>query len=464
MALKDIKRGRWGRQLHVAGAGLRAGFGWAGGQLRTLGLPAEERDSARDALLQQQAQTWVRELGQLKGSIVKIGQILATYADYCLPEPVAVALHQLEADTEPLAWPRISSAIYSALAGRQSGLIVEPVPLAAASLAQVHRARRKCDGAHLCLKVLYPGIRETLDSDLDALASSLRWWLPKENRQQFDNWLDVIHAVLTEELDLLLEAQKLQRWKFRLAEDRRYIVPAVDADYSSATLLAMTYEQGVAQHDDSIRGLSLARRNQLAINMLELFLREVLIWGEMQTDPHPGNYRIRLDEAEGDSIVLLDFGSVRKVSNSLLQPLRKMVISAYQQDTGQLLDSILMAGLLDDAAPDQVKRDFVAVLMGLMEPLNYRRRLQQDAESIPSDAVDGDGNYRWAHANLPKRMGKQALASAFSRYFVFPGADFLLLSRKLAGVYAFIAALDAQFDAVPVMEKVLQDMPADLRD
>jgi hypothetical protein len=71
--------------------------------------------------------------------------------------------------------------------------------------------------------------------------------------------------------------------------------------------------------------------------------------------------------------------------------------------------------------------------------------------------VDKKGNYQWAHAQLPRRMGKQALKSASSRYFVFPGADFMLLSRKLAGVYAFIASLDARFDPSVVLESVLRE-------
>ncbi|HQQ63459.1 MAG TPA: AarF/UbiB family protein [Pseudomonadales bacterium] len=463
MSLKDIKKGRWSRQWHLANAGFKAGLGLAGGHLRTLGLPASERDAAREDLLREQAQAWVAELGQLKGSIVKIGQILATYADYCLPAAIADALHQLEADTEAVAWSRMAPLVEQALGDQQKTLIIETTPLAAASLAQVHRARRKADGAHLCLKILYPGIRETLNSDLAVVTTGLLWWLPKDEQANVRQWLVTVRNVLQEELDLALEEKKLQRWHKRLLHDRRYIVPVVAREYCSGLLLAMSYETGVVQHDPSVLALSQTRRNQLGINVLELFLREVLVWGEMQTDPHPGNYRIRLDEGKGDQIVLLDFGSVRKIEPQWLSPLRHMIVSAYRGDADALLDAVCAAGLLDASAPDVVKHDFTAVLLGMMEPLNYRAKLADDPHSVPAYAMDTEGNYQWAHAQLPKRMGKQALHSATSRYFVFPGADFMLLSRKLAGVYAFIASLDARFDASPVMEKVLQDADAQYR-
>jgi hypothetical protein len=190
--------------------------------------------------------------------------------------------------------------------------------------------------------------------------------------------------------------------------------------------------------------------------MLELLLTEILLWGEMQTDPHAGNYRIRLARQAGeiDAIVLLDFGSVRMISDQLLQPLHKMLLAAYADDKELLCAALQEAGFISEDTPNDVQSDFCEVLMGLIEPLNYKRRLEQGGD-IPSYALDAKGNYRWADARLPERMGKKALQSAFSKNFSFPGVDFMLVARKLAGVYAFIAALDAKFDGGVVMDKVI---------
>jgi predicted unusual protein kinase regulating ubiquinone biosynthesis (AarF/ABC1/UbiB family) len=462
--MKRIKTNRWQRQWHMTSAGLRAGLGLAGGHLRTLGLSGDALQEARDQLMFEQASAWVAELGELKGTVVKMGQILATYADYCLPQPIAQALHQLESETQPLAWSAILPQLEQVLGNQLTELIVDSAPLAAASLAQVHRARVKADNRALCLKILYPGVIDTLDSDLAVLATGLRWLLHGEQQHHFEQWLVVIRQVLEEELDLVLEAGKLERWAQRLSHDQRYIVPTVAQEFSSSAILAMRFESGVVQHDASVFALSQSRRNALAVAMLELLLREVLVWGEMQTDPHPGNYRIRIQEDEKDQLVLLDFGSVRPIATNLLQPLRQMVLAAWQRDPAQFLAGIFAAGLLKRTAPLDVQEAFSNVLMGLMEPLYYRNEEGVITEGVPDFAVDQDGHYCWAQARLPKRMGKQALQSAFSKHFAFPGADFMLLSRKLAGVYAFIAALDARFDGGEVMRRVVQEMPTPVQE
>jgi predicted unusual protein kinase regulating ubiquinone biosynthesis (AarF/ABC1/UbiB family) len=456
--MKEIKTGRWSRQWHIAQAGLKAGLGWAGGQLRTVGLSGDELMDARERIAYEQAAAWVAELGKLKGSVVKMGQILATYGDYCLPPPIAYALHQLEADTQPLSWLAIRPEIEAALGDKLGELLIEPSPLAAASLAQVHRARVKVDNSCLCLKILYPGVADTVDSDLAVLESGLRWSLPSNDETSFRLWLTLIRDVLEEELNLLHEAEKLLLWRQRLSQDSRYVVPWVDARFCGPGVLAMSFEAGLSQHDDAVLALSQSRRNALAIAMLELLLREVLQWGEMQTDPHPGNYRIRLQDDAQDQLVLLDFGSVRPIARHLLLPLRQMVMAAWLRDAEAFLEGVFSAGLLARNAPLDVQGAFTSVLMGLMEPLYYCNEHGAVASDVPAHAVDADGNYLWAHALLPKRMGKQALQSAFSRHFAFPGADFLLLSRKLAGVYAFIAALDARFDGGEVMRKVVSSI------
>lgn len=459
MAINKIKQGRWRRQLHLANASVRAGLGWAGDQLNTLNLAAAERETARSGLMYKQAEIWVSQLGQLKGSIVKIGQIVATYADYCLPAPLATALHKLEADTDPLTWAAIHPHISKSLQERERELIIEPVALAAASLSQIHRARVKDDCSILCLKVLYPDIARTLDSDLAVLEQGLRVWLKKEERQRFSLWIASIHDVMTEEMDLQQEARKLKKWAGMLAGDLRYVIPVVYDHYCTQDILAMSFEPGLVQHHEAVYALSQERRNILAKNMLELFLREVFLWGEMQTDPHSGNYRIRLDSKNGDQIVLLDFGSVRKIGSHFLRPLQRMILSAYRNDRDSLLEAVFAVGLLDKSVPIGVQHAFTDVLLGLVEPLNYKVRMMADSDCIPDYAVDGQMNYCWAAAKLPKRMGKLAIHSAFNQFFSFPGADFLLFSRKLAGVYAFIATLDARFDASVIVEKVISEMP-----
>ncbi|MEZ5494965.1 MAG: AarF/UbiB family protein [Pseudomonadales bacterium] len=455
--MKRIRSSSFSRQFHLANAGIKAGLGWAAARAGTWSIAeSSEREAVREKIAAEHAQQWVQEVGELKGSVVKLGQILATYGDYCLPKSLALALHSLEAETEALEWSAIAPVINEALDANTAELDISRQALAAASLSQVHRASIKSSNCEICLKVLYPQIQNTLASDFKTLKASLIFIAKKKQKKEIAQRLDEMFSVLLEEIDLRMELKKIYRWQSRLKFDKRYIVPEVYSQYSSATVLAMSFEEGVSQNDVEIAALSQKRRNQLAANMLELLLSEILLWGEMQTDPHAGNYRIRLANSadEVDAIVLLDFGSVRNISEQLLFPLRQMLLAAYSDDSSLLCVAIQEAGFITPDAAIDVQAAFCDVLMGLMEPLNYRHRLAQGGD-IPSYALDEQGNYCWATARLPERMGKQALQSAFSKHFVFPGVDFMLIARKLAGVYAFIAALDAKFDGGIVMDKVI---------
>lgn len=458
--MKRIRSSVLSRQFHLASAGVKAGWGWTKGNIEaSLIATAGEREVARLNVMEKNAQRWVQDIGKLKGGIVKAGQILATYGDYCLPPPLAQALHGLEAETEPLRWITISPLIDTALQNKRTELVVDSTAIAAASLSQVHKARIKANKQMICLKVLYPDIEKTLASDFKVLKTALLLLMAKKHRKNLSQQLDEIIAVLLDEINLRQEAEKMQRWSQLLANDLRYVVPVVDERYTSAAILAMSFEHGASQNDAAVLALPQVRRNQLAANMLELLLAEILLWGEMQTDPHAGNYRIRIASTseENDAIVLLDFGSVRTIKSDWLQVLRQMLLAAYFDDEVLLRKAMMDAGFLSIDTPEVVQAAFCEVLMGMVEPLNYQRRIEK-GEHIPSYAVDSQGNYCWAAAKLPKRMGKHALQSAFSQHFAFPGIDFMLIARKLAGVYAFIATLDAKFDGGVVMEKVISTM------
>jgi len=458
--VKGIRHHAISRHLHLAQAGMKAGWGWTKGLWNTLLISdAEEKQTLRHQNIEKQIQQLVQDISQLKGGVVKLGQILATYADYCFPPVVASALHQLESDTDPLSWSCIAPHIEAALGDKRTDLIIEPTPLAAASLSQAHKARIKISHQPICLKILYPDIDKALLADFSVLKASLFLWMDKKQREEMSSRADEIIAVLLEEIDLQKEAQKLLRWGNLLANDDRFIVPQVYEEYSTSTILAMSFEQGVSQNDPVIQTLSQDRRNYLAQNMLELLLSEVFLWGEIQTDPHAGNYRIYIaDEYRPqDTIVLLDFGSVRILEPSLLKALRKMILAAYWGDKDELCNGMIQAGFLSEDTANEIKDIFCSVLLGLAEPLNYKMRLEK-GEDIPSYTMDEAGNYCWAAAKLPKRMGKLALKSAFSQHFQFPGVEFMLVARKLAGVYSFIAALDARFDGSVVMENIIQRM------
>src|SRR5262249_39738424 len=121
-----------------------------------------------------------------------------------------------------------------------------------------------------------------------------------------------VKEMLHREVDYLAEREHTERFGRLLADDPRYVVPRVFPEYCSDQVLALSWEPGAQVKSEAVQALPQARRNGLAEAAIDLFLREFFEWGMVQTDPHFGNYRFRIDErGSRDRIVLLDFGATR---------------------------------------------------------------------------------------------------------------------------------------------------------
>src|SRR5690625_2563003 len=144
--VKRVKTGSFERRLSMATAGIFAGAKYATLSAGTLFTAKDKRDEKRKEILSQQAQQLVEDLGKLKGSVVKIGQMMALFGEHFLPEEVTAALHTLESQTTALAWPTMLRHLQMELGdAKLAELEISQAPLGAASLAQVHKAIRKSE-------------------------------------------------------------------------------------------------------------------------------------------------------------------------------------------------------------------------------------------------------------------------------------------------------------------------------
>jgi predicted unusual protein kinase regulating ubiquinone biosynthesis (AarF/ABC1/UbiB family) len=441
--VKRIKTGKFERRMSIAGASMLAGTRAATHLCANALTPKDKRLEKRREMIAEQAHYLADELGKLKGSVVKIGQMMALYGEHILPPEVTTAFRRLEEQTTAVDWPVMEQVLQQQLGPeRLAQLDIEPEALAAASLGQVHRARRKSDGRQLCLKIQYPGVAEAIDSDLDAVATLLRWKKIIRQGNDFDCWLDEIRSMLKREVDYVLEAATTAHFGSLLAEDPRFVVPGIFNDFCTEKVITMSFEPGYVVNSSAVAKLPQRRRNALGEAFLELFFREFFEWSELQTDPNFGNYRIqpRTTNADIDKIVLLDFGAVKKFPASFIAPVKAMVTGAYRHNTAQIIEGATALNIMKPRYPEEVLTSFAKLCLGLIEPLNY------NPDELPACALNKQQAYRWAHSNLPRRMAKQAAQSACSKYFAIPPGEFTFLSKKLLGVYTFIAALDAEID------------------
>ena len=433
-----IKTGKFERRMSLAGLGVKNGTRTATQLLGNVFTSKKRRGQRRQDIVASNAHKLAQDLGKLKGGVVKVGQVMALYGEHILSPEVALAFRTLEENTIPVSWPVIESVLAEQWSPEiLASLQVDKEVLGAASLSQVHRANLA--GRELCLKVQYPGVADAIDTDLDTVARLLRVAKLVKIGDEVESWLEEVRIMLHREVDYHLEATTTERFAQRLQGDPILRVPQVLPELSTAQVLVETYEPGFAFNAPQVQALSQARRNRLADAFLHLFFKEVFVWEELQTDPNFGNYRVQIDsEGDNDKLVLLDFGAVCSYPKSFFEPLKAIMRGAYAKDKDKVLEGILSMNLLSEASAKETKAAFVELLLMLMEPLNY------DATQLPENCLTAAGEYRWLHSRLPKRVGKQAAASAFSKNFEVPPKEFAFVSRKLLGVFSALSALDAE--------------------
>lgn len=442
--MTSIKTRPLERNIALTKLGLGAGTKIVAHSLVNIFRGEVARSSADREFYEKQAQVLADELGRLKGSVMKAGQMLSLYGQYFLPEEAVEVLSGLQDDTAPVAW-RVVAPVLEKNLGRQrlAELDVDEEPLAAASLGQAHRAVRRSDGLELVVKIQYPGVADAIDSDIKTLSRLLMVTRLSPKGLDLAPVFAEVREMLYREVDYQAEARFTQEFARRLADDPRYGVPHVLSEYSSGQVLTTTYESGVSARDAEIKALPQARRNRLGLNFLDLFLTEFFDWGLVQSDPHFGNYRIRLgDKAEEDRIVLLDFGATRRFERRFVDAYKGIVRGALLADRAQILRGADAIGLMRGTFPEPVLKAFTEMCQLIVEPFNA-----VDDTRTPPQLRNAKGEYRWGASDLPMRAANVAARNALSVHFRVPPREIVFLHRRLAGVFIMLATLDVELDA-----------------
>ena len=450
--LDQLKTSAFDRRFSIAKASFVAGTRWASANATSMFDNEENKSKKRKQAMTDQANYLVQEIGKLKGSIVKIGQMMALYGEHFLPLEITEALHTLNNNTVALSWPAIKTQLRRQLGDKLDELTVDHEPLGTASLAQVHRAVRKSDGLEIVLKIQYPGVAEAIDSDMSLFRNMLKLTRMVPQTREFDEWFEEVREMMHREVDYHMEAATTRRFYERLKDDERYIVPQIIDEYCTDRVLCMTFERGVPINSPVMLSLPQARRNKLGDASLEITIREIFEWGEMQTDPNFGNYLVLLGDGNDipDKIVLLDFGAIRQFDQNLLRVARGLIMAGYNHSLDEMINSMQGYSFFDQM-PANVKPGMAKVFLLATESFSSR----ENNPDIPLEVMDLDGKYDWRKSQLHARVIKQAGESMASRYFSVPPKEFMFISRKFIGAYTFMTVIDAKTNMRKMLEAQL---------
>lgn len=429
-AIPASRVGRLARMARMAG-------GVAGGMLAEGGrqLRAGKRPKARDMLLTpQNARRVADQLATMRGAAMKVGQILSMDTGDFLPRELADILARLRDDARYMPAEQLREVMDEAYGDDWEALFYgfTMKPLAAASIGQVHRAISP-DGREIVLKVQYPGVAQSIDSDVDNIASLLRLagLLPMD----FDiaPLLQDAKAQLRDEADYHKEASHLDSFNRLLADDRRFVLPDVLPEFTHRTVLAMTYVSGSSI--DVVAELDQAERDRVMTALFDLLLMELFELRLMQTDPNFANYRYRTDSGE---IVLLDFGATRPFKASFATNYRRLAKAAMAGNGGGVIAAVQRLGY------------------AVGEPGSVYRELILEVFLLALEPLCEEGPYDFARSDLAQRM--QAFGedvSAHREFWQAPPTDAVYFHRKLGGMFMLATRLRARVDLHALMQRWL---------
>ena len=378
--------------------------------IKNLTADEEQKNAARSQLFQDIGIQIADTLGEMKGAVMKVGQIASQYKDIFPPE-VAKAISKLQRQAPAMPFAEIKAQVEKEL-GKPLDKIFkhfDETPFAAASIGQVHKAILP-NGEQVVVKVQYPGVDEACESDLKQVRLALRLMgVLKIDRKLQDRLFQEIQESLDNELNYQIEAQNLEVARtFHAALDDKIIIPQVFKDYSSRHILTLSLEQG--ENIETASTWSQRTRNTLGRRLLRAMGQEIFYLKRFHCDPHPGNFAFRQD----GSVVIYDYGGVKTLSNDVVHHFRQLIHAARAQDIAEIeqhLDALQAISALGKFPEDL----YLQWLEVLMRPLTT--------------------HYDFAE-NSAHHDGVELVKSSLKYWDVIkPSPDTLMVNRTVSGHY-----------------------------
>lgn len=365
------------------------------------------------------------QLAQMRGAAMKVGQLLSMDAGDLLPPELSEILSRLRSDARPMPMSQLVPVLAQnwGEGWERHFRRFSFTPMAAASIGQVHAAEAS-DGSRLAIKVQYPGVRQSIASDIDNVAGLLRisGLLPKT--LDVSSLLEAAKQQLHEEADYLLEGARLTRYRALLADRPAFLLPEMWAELTTPGILAMSRVEGVAI--ESLQDAPQPERDRLVGLLFELLFREIFEFRLVQTDPNFANY---LYEVATGRLILLDFGATRPFDAGLSETYRRLLTSAMRSEPAGLAAAAADIGYVSEALEARHRHAVLEMIKLACEPLRQA------------------GPFDFGRSDLSLRMRDAGMKLGLDRdFWHIPPVDTLFLHRKLGGLYLLAARLKARVD------------------
>jgi len=423
------------RFFKLAGMSASIAKNYAGHKVKGMFSDEEAKKQSQEAMYADIGIRIAETLGEMKGAVMKVGQIVSQVKDL-LPPEVAKALETLQKESPPMPYSMIRRQLIRALGDEPESLFAtfDQEPFAAASIGQVHRATTK-DGIECIVKIQYPGVKESCDSDLKQIKRLFKMaGLVKVSKEVVDKTFDEIRDMLYEELDYNHEAENLRFFSNHYKDHPFVIVPELLEDLSSETVLTLTYIEGDSLNEVKEPAYNQEMKNTLAHRLFDTMGRQIYELQRVHCDPHPGNFAFRPD----GSLIIYDFGAVKKVSDDTVRIHKNFVKDMFNGKVEHVEKHLKEMGVRQDDGPDV--------------PLSY----YQEWFDIIMEPFADNSNFDFAQSRLHQRAAKKIRKDAFKYLGAFqPSPETMHVDRVLSGHYWTLIDLGANISLRGLIEEIV---------
>lgn len=432
-----VPESRFGRMWQYGGLATSMAFGAVGESFkRFTGSGADGSLMLSEANMNR----LVAKLSKMRGAALKLGQMMSFQDSKVLPATINTILQRVQDSADYMPPAQRNQVLVRSLGENWRDLYshFEERPFAAASIGQVHRAKLASNGKEVAVKVQYPGVRNSIDSDLNNLSLLLTASRLLPKGLYLDKTIANARTELGWECDYVREAEACIRFKELLSEEQTtFSVPEVYLEACGTDVLTSEFMHGKAV--TKIDELTQVDRDWIGTNILRLCLRELVEWRFMQTDPNWTNF---LYNKSSKKLELLDFGASRDFPSKFIEPYVALLIAASKGDRDACRDLSIQLGYLTGRESNEMLTAHVDSILTLIEPFTT---------SAP-DVYDFDGQ------TITDRV-RANIGLMLRERMAPPPEETYSLHRKLSGAFLLLARLRSRVetkgmfaDAVKVWE------------
>jgi predicted unusual protein kinase regulating ubiquinone biosynthesis (AarF/ABC1/UbiB family) len=374
------------------------------------------------------------QLGQMRGAAMKLGQLISMDTGDFLPPELTEIFARLRADAQHMPPAQLNMVLtrHWGKDWRDQFIRFDEKPVAAASIGQVHRALT-VDNQDVAIKVQYPGVRRSIDSDVDNVAALLRLSNVLPKTLDITSLLEEAKRQLHEEADYAREGDCLRQFGALLADNPAFAVPAFYPPLSGKNVLAMSFIESVPI--ESMISAPQAERDRIMTLLIDLVLRELFEFRLMQTDPNFANYRY---DPKTQQVVLLDFGASRTLPENVSQQYRALLNMGLAGSKEGVLAAVLDIGFMNAQTATQNSNEIDKLI------------------ETAIDMIQSPGRFDFSRTDFVNDMREEGMTiAADRRNWHIPPSDTLFVQRKLGGVFLLASRLKARVDVNSMLRRYI---------